>query len=326
MTSGPETCGFAWFVAAEYDRGMTEPRFHYRLGVNQPAQSPTAKRLAEMAEAIGRDTDGEVRLDVFPESRLGPDPQMFADVQKGALDFYLAGATLGGIAPSSALPLLPFTFADNAAVFAALDGAFGDVIRRELAAAGLHAFRHCWLNGFHHITTSNRPIRDADDFRGLKIRTPGGELAADFFRTLGAEPGMVPFSGMYAALKAKTFDGQSDPLGVVQSLRLDEVQTYLSLTGHWWSGFTLLAHGAAWQALPPDIQAVVERNTERFAKLQRQDVEAVNAAGETELARRGMQVNQADTASIRARLGDFYARWRKRFDPAVWALTGAPAD
>ncbi|MBV9968218.1 MAG: TRAP transporter substrate-binding protein DctP, partial [Alphaproteobacteria bacterium] len=153
---------------------MADPRFHYRLGVNQPAQSPTARRLAEMAESIHRETNGEFRVDVFPESRLGPDPQMFADVQKGALDFYLAGATLGGIAASSALPLLPFTFSDNAAVFAALDGALGDVIRGELAAAGLHAFRHCWLNGFHHITTSNRPIRDADDFRGLKIRTPGG--------------------------------------------------------------------------------------------------------------------------------------------------------
>ena len=136
------------------------PRFHYRLGVNQPAHSPTARRLAEMAEAIGRDTDGDFRLDVFPESRLGPDPQMFADVRQGALDFYLAGATVGGIAPSSALPLLPFTFTDNAAVFAALDGALGDVIRGELHAAGLHAFRHCWLNGFHHITTSNRPVRD----------------------------------------------------------------------------------------------------------------------------------------------------------------------
>src|SRR3954447_25953042 len=81
------------------------PRFHFRLGVNQPAASPTAKRLAEMAEAIGRDPNGPFRLDVCPESRLDPDPQMFADVQKGALDFYLAGAALGAVAPSSALPL-----------------------------------------------------------------------------------------------------------------------------------------------------------------------------------------------------------------------------
>src|SRR6266568_844767 len=195
-------------------------RFRYRLGANQPAASATARRLVEMAEAILRETDGGFRLEVHPESRLGPDPQMFADLRKGALEFYLSGALLGGVAPTSALPLLPFAFRDSTAVFAALDGALGDMIRRELAEAGLHAFPRTWQNGFHHLTTSTRPIQSADDFAGLKIRTPGGEIAADFFRTLGAEPGMVPFSGMYDALKAKTFDGQSDPLGVVLSLKL----------------------------------------------------------------------------------------------------------
>src|SRR5260221_6420765 len=224
-------------------------RFHCRLGANQPAESPTARRLAEMAEAILRETDGEFRLEVFPESRLGPDPHMFADLRKGALEFYLSGALLGGVAPTSALPLMPFVFSDSKDVFAALDGALGDRIRRELADAGLYAFRRSWQNGFHHITTSTRPIHTAGDFAGLKIRTPGGEIAADFFRTLGAEAGMVPFSGMYEALKAKTFDGQSDPLAIVQSLRLYEVQHYLSLTGHWWTGFTLIANTAAWQAL-----------------------------------------------------------------------------
>jgi TRAP-type C4-dicarboxylate transport system substrate-binding protein len=54
----------------------------YKLGLNQPADSPTAGRMAEMAEAINRETDGAFRLEVHPESRLGPDPQMFADVQK----------------------------------------------------------------------------------------------------------------------------------------------------------------------------------------------------------------------------------------------------
>ena len=302
------------------------PRFHYRLGLNQPATSPTARRLAEMAAAIGEETGGALRLDVHPESRLGPDPQMFADLQKGALEFFNSGATLGGIAPASALPMMPFAFPDTKSVFAALDGALGDVIRGELAKSGLHAFRHAMLNGFHHITTSVRAISTAADFRGLKIRSPGGALAADFLQTLGAEAGMVPFSQMYEALKAKTFDGQSDPLGVVQSLRLYEVQTHLSLTGHWWSGFTLLANGAAWAALPRDIQEVVARNAEKAALAQRRDVEAVNAAGVAALTQAGMIVNTADSAGIRARLGDFYARWKAKFAPATWRLleTHAP--
>ncbi len=302
----------------------TKPaRFHYRLGANQPAHSPTARRLAEMAEAIRRETDGEFRLDVFPESRLGPDPAMFADLRGGSLEFYMSGALLGGVAPTSALPLMPFAFHDSAAVFRALDGALGSLIRDELAAAGLHGFRSSWQNGFHHITNDLRPIHGAADFAGLKIRSPGGEVAADFFRALGAEAGMVPFSGMYDALKAKTFDGQSDPLGVVQSLRLHAVQRYLSLTSHWWTGFTLLAGAAAWRGLPGAIQTVVEHNVDTYALLQRADIEAINSAGAAALAREGMLVNTADTASMRARLGDFYARWRARFDPAAWALLEA---
>ena len=304
---------------------MPNPRFHYRLGANQPATSPTARRLAEMAEAILRETQGEFRLDVVPESRLGPDPQMFADLRKGDLEFYLSGALLGGVAPTSALPLMPFVFSDSKAVFATLDGALGERIRGELADAGLHAFRCSWQNGFHHITTSTRPIRTAADFAGLKIRTPGGEIAADFFSTLGAEAGMVPFSGMYDALKEKRFDGQSDPLGVVQSLRLYEVQRYLSLTGHWWTGFTLLTNAAAWAALPGEIRAVIERSAEKYALLQRADIEAVNAAGAEALAGHGMAINTADVASIRAALGDFYARWRQRFNPAAWKLLEAQA-
>ncbi|HEY2538785.1 MAG TPA: TRAP transporter substrate-binding protein, partial [Stellaceae bacterium] len=86
------------------------PSFHYRLGLNQPVGSPTVRRLTEMAAAIERDTGGALRLDVFPESRLGPDPQMLADMREGALEFFVAGATLGDLAPSSALPLLPFAF------------------------------------------------------------------------------------------------------------------------------------------------------------------------------------------------------------------------
>ena len=295
-------------------------RFHYRLGANQPAESPTARRLVEMAAAIARETDGDFRLEVHPESRLGPDPQMFADLRDGKLEFYMSGALLGGVSATSMLPLMPFVFSDSGQVFAALDGALGEMVRGELADAGLYAFRHAWQNGFHHLTTSLRPIQTAADFAGLKIRTPGGEIAADFFRTLGAEPGMVPFSGMYQGLKEKRFDGQSDPLGVVQSLRLYEVQSYLSLTGHWWTGFTLLANGRAWAALPAEIRAVVERNAETYASLQRADIETVNASGAEALEQAGMIVNSADAASIRTALGDFYARWRERFDPAAWRL------
>jgi TRAP-type C4-dicarboxylate transport system substrate-binding protein len=231
---------------------------------------------------------------------------------------FVSGAGLSGIAPSSALPLLPFAFKDSAAVFGALDGELGASIRNELSQAGLHTLGFM-QNGFHHITTSTRPIHGVDDLVGLKIRSPGGAITADFWRTVGAEAGMVPFNEMYGALKAGQFDGQTDPLGVVQALRLYEVQTYLSLTRHWWSGFTLLAHAATWEALPADIRQVIANNADAACRAQRAEIEAFNIAGETELARLGMIVNTADSAGIRSRLGDFYARWKARSNPSAWA-------
>jgi TRAP-type transport system periplasmic protein len=305
---------------------LRTPSFQYRLGLNQPIGSPTERRLSEMAEAIAVETDGTFHLDVFPESRLGPDPKMLADMRAGALEFFVAGATLGELAPTSALPLLPFAFADSTAVFAALDGELGDRIRDELAGHGIHAFRHSWQNGFHHLTTSNRPIRGAADLVGVKIRSPGGAIARDFFETFGAEAGYVPFNQMYDALRERRFDGQSDPLGVVLSLKLHEVQSHLSLTGHWWSGFTVLANVGAWTALAAEIKEVIERNAEKFALLQRQDTEAINAAGAAQLARLGMSVVTTDIDSFRARLGPFYRRWREKAGPAAWRLLATYAD
>ena len=110
------------------------------------------------------------------------------------------------------------------------------------------------------------------------------------------------------------------------SLKLFEVQTLLSLTSHWWSGFTLLANAAAWSALPRAIQQVIERNAAKFALLQREDIEKVNATGAEELARRGMQVNTTETESFRVKLGDFYVRWRAKAGPVTWRLLETYAD
>lgn len=305
---------------------MKTPPLIYRLGFNQPLGSPTERRIAAMAEAVGREAEGQFRLDVYPEGRLGLDPQMLADMRAGRLEFYLSGALFDTLAPASALALLPFAFKSAQAVFAALDGALGERIRGELATHGIHAFPRAWQNGFHHLTTSTRPIREAGDFAGLRVRTPGGAIAADFFKTLGAEPGFVPFNRMHEALGAGSFDGQSDPLGVILSLRLYEVQRYLTMSGHWWSGFTLLANAEAWRALPAAIREILARNAEKFALLQRADVEAVNAAGAGELEARGMVLNTLDAASLRARLGDFYRRWRETAGPEAWRLLETYAD
>jgi TRAP-type C4-dicarboxylate transport system substrate-binding protein len=103
-------------------------------------------------------------------------------------------------------------------------------------------------------------------------------------------------------------------------MKLYEVQTYLSLTNHWWSGFTLTANAQAWKALPADIQAIVQKHADAAAFIQRNDIEKLNAGALDALRSKGMIVNEADTSGFRKPLGAFYARWKENYGTKAWAL------
>jgi tripartite ATP-independent transporter DctP family solute receptor len=303
--------------------GEKAPTFRYRLGLSQPVDSPNYIRLSEMADRVHADTGGRMRIEIFPESKLGNDSAMLAMLQKNELEMYMGGNVFGPLVPVTEMPGLPFTFRNSADVFAALDGDLGDYIRAEMAAKGVHAFRFGFDNGFHQLTTSSRPIRTVDDLAGLTIRTPVQKMTVDFFESLGAKPKTFTLNRLYEVLKDHTVDGQTDPLQIIVLLKLNEVQTYLSLTNHWWSGFTLTANPQAWKALPPDIQAAVNRHAESAALAQRRDVARIDAGAVEILRSRGMIVNSADTSGFRKHLGAFYARWKGIYGDRAWALLEA---
>jgi tripartite ATP-independent transporter DctP family solute receptor len=295
----------------------------YRLAFSQPLDSPNAVRLSEMADHVRAETGGRMVIELHGAGVLGSDNAMLAMLQKNELEMYLGGNVFGPLVPVAELPGLPFTFKGPAEVFAALDGELGEHIRGEMLAKGLYTFR-CWLdNGFHHLTTRTRPIRTVDDLSGMTIRTPVQTMTADFFETLGARSIKCPLNQLYQVLQNHTADGQTDPLGLTVLMKLYEVQTYLSLTGHWWSGFTLVANRAAWEALPPELRAVIDKHAEAAALAQRKDIERLNADALETLRAKGMIINEADTSGFRAPLAAFYARWKQVYGAKAWSLLEA---
>ena len=319
--------GFMEGTAAALLAGMSgtarAANFRYRLGLSQPADSPNCIRLKEMAGRVAADTGGALEIEVFPESKLGSDSAMIEMVRKGELELYLGGNVFGPLVPVTEMPGLPFTFASSAAVFEALDGDLGDHIRGELAAKGLRAFRYGMDNGFHQLTTSTRPIRTVADLQGMKIRTPVQKMTVEFFETLGARPMTFTLNKLYEVCRDKVVDGQTDPLQIVVLLKLYEVQKYLSLTNHWWSGFTLVANQGAWDALPADARAVLDRHAGTAAREQRKDVARIDAGAVELLKGKGMIVNEADTSGFRKPLAAFYERWKGIYGERAWTLLEA---
>ena len=312
--------GAAISLGATFVARAATPEFKYRLGLSQPLTSPNFKRLQEMAAAVQAESNGRMLIELHGAGALGSDPAMLTMLQKNEMEMYLAGNVFGPLVPTMELPGLPFTFKSPADVFAALDAELGEYIRGEMLAKGIYAFRRWFDNGFHHLTARTKPIRSADDLIGLKIRTPVQTMTVDFFETLGAKPMRFPLSQLYEVLKNQTADAQTDPLGLTLLMKLYEVQTYLSLTNHWWSGFTLVANAQAWKALPPDLQAIIEKHAETAALAQRQDLDTFNAAALGALKEKGMIVNEADVSGFKKPLGAFYARWKENYGAKAWAL------
>ena len=297
--------------------------FRYRLAFSQPLDSPNFVRLREMADKVRAETNGRMLIELHGAGVLGSDNAMLAMLQSNELEMYLGGNVFGPLVPMTEMPGLPFTFKSSAEVFAALDGELGDHIRGEMLAKGLYAFRRWFDNGFHHLTTRTRPIRTVDDLAGMTIRTPVQTMTADFFETLGAKSIKCPLNQLYQVLQNHTADGQTDPLGLIVLMKLYEVQSYLSLTGHWWSGFTLVANRAAWEALPPDLRAIIGKHAEDAALAQRQDIDGLNADALETLRAKGMILNEADTSGFRKPLAAFYARWRNVYGAKAWGLLEA---
>jgi tripartite ATP-independent transporter DctP family solute receptor len=183
-------------------------------------------------------------------------------------------------------------------------------------------FEKVWDNGYRQITSSSHPIRTPDDLKGFKIRVPVSPLWTSMFEAFGAAPTSINFSEVYSALQTKIVDGQENPLVIIDTSKLYEVQKYLSMTRHMWDGFLMLGNGRAWRALPPDLQAIVARNLNGSAEDQRQDVVKADGQLRAGLEAKGMVFNETDPAQFRAALvkARFYAQWKEKFGPEAWAV------
>ncbi len=296
---------------------------------NQTSTSSLHLRLVEMWTAIRKETDGRVDTQVFAGNNnvQGSDPAALKMLVAGEIQFFtLMGGILGTVVPVAEVQQVPFAFRSAAHAHQAVDGALGAYVRDEMAAKGIFGFSvGSFDNGMRQIGGTKRPVNVPADLSGIRMRVPAGQMVADAFTALGAEPVVINSNAIYEALKSGKVDAQENPLALIDNFKLYEVMKYVSVTNHMWSGFNQLAHLPTWQRLPNDIKAVVERNMTRYVRLQRQDQESANARLRAELTTRGLVFNDVDSLPFRKTLSGFYASWKKNLGARCWSLLEAAA-
>ena len=112
-------------------------------------------------------------------------------------------------------------------------------------------------NGFRHITNNTKPIDKPADLAGIKLRTPKGSWRVKMFKLYGANPTPMAFSDVFTALKTGVIDGQENPYAQIWSAKFQEVQKYLSITGHVYTPAYVLVSDEHFGKLPDDVQATL---------------------------------------------------------------------
>ena len=297
--------------------------FNYKYANNLPVTHPMNLRAKEMADAIRAETRGRVDIQLFPNNQLGSDTDMLSQLRSGGIEFFtLSGLILSTLVPATSISGIGFAFSDYDAVWKAMDGDLGAYIRAQIVKANLVPMDKIWDNGFRQITSSSKPITNPGDLKGFKIRVPVSPLWTSMFKAFDASPASINFGEVYSALQTKVVEGQENPLAIISTAKLYEVQKYCSLTNHMWDGFWFLANGKAWERLPKDLQAIVAKHINAAGLKERADVAELNASLQKDLAGKGMVFNQPKTQAFREHLqkAGFYAEWKAKYGDEAWAI------
>ena len=296
-------------------------QFDLKCGSSVAPDHPLNVRAAQMFGAIERESNGRVRIQLFPNSQLGGDTAMFSQLRSGAIAFLFNNpGNLASVVPVGDITNVGFAFEDSDEALRAVDGPLGGYIRSEIANKDLIALNKMWNSGMYEVGSNPRAIRAPLDLQGMKIRVLQSRIAVDLFATLGASPVALSIGEVYTSLQTKIVDAVGVPLTTYDTLKFYEVTKYLSLVDWAWSGLWFMANADLWKSLPPDVQQIIDANNTKYALLERRDTKLFNQSVVNRITKHGVAVGRVDQAPFRARLGTYYATWARAFGSQAWTL------
>lgn len=266
---------------------QTEIKMGYALAPDSH-YGVAAKKFEEVLLA---ETGDQFTFTHFPSSGLGGEREVIEGLQLGTIEATIVSSgTLANFVPDTGVFDIPFLLRDLAHARAVLDGPIGEEILVEFDGVGLHGL--AWgEQGFRHITNNRNAIETPEDVAGLKIRTMENPVHLSAFNAMGAAPTPMAWPEVISSLQQGVIDGQENPLSVIVSVKLDEVQEYLTLSGHVYSPAMLLISKPFWEGLDDSQKAAFEKAAAEAVIAMRGFVDNVETTGVETLKERGMKVN-----------------------------------
>ena len=276
-----------------------------RFGYEAPRSDSQHIAAKKFDELLKEKTKGEIKLKLFPDSTLGNSQTMISGVRGGTIDLEMSGSpNFTGLVPKLNVIDIPFIFKDREHAFAVLDGEIGQSLLQELEAQGLKGLAY-WDVGFRAISNSKHIVTKPENIKGLKVRTNQNPMYIEAFTLLGANPVPMPLAELYTALETRAVDAQEHPIGIFWSVKLYEVQKFLSLSNHGYTPLIVVMNKAKFDGLTPELQTAMLEAAKEAGQFQRE----LNIKNEKEIVEKlrgqGIEVTeQIDQKPFKAVIGD----------------------
>ena len=259
-------------------------------------------KLGDMAE-----------VQVFGSSQLGKDKELLQKLKLGQITFSLPSSVMSPVADEFGVFEMSYIIKDRGHM-KRVQGAIGESVLQKAVNAKGYQILSYWENGFRNITNNTRPINTPEDLKGVKLRTPKGAWRVKMFKLYGANPTPMAFSEVFTALQTKVIDGQENPYAQIWSGKFQEVQKYLSITGHVYTPAYVLVSKKHFAELPADIQKILTETAQETQAY----VYELAAKLETELLQNlkdgGIAVNTADKDAFIAASKPIYDEFSTSID------------
>jgi tripartite ATP-independent transporter DctP family solute receptor len=279
---------------------------------------PYTLGMVRYAQLVRERTHGRVAIKIHHSRQLGDERQVVEGLQLGTVHLAVSSTgPLGGFVPDMNVLDLPFLFRDASHAYKVLDGEIGRTLLAKFDAVGIKGLAF-WENGFRHITTSKKSVSRPADLKGLKIRVMENRVHQAAFRQLGADATPMAWGEVFTSLQQGLLDAQENPIPIVSTFKLYEVQKFLALTGHVYSPAPVLLSKKSWDKMPADLQKILLDTAVEVAKVQRQLNRTQEQKQLGDLKAKGMTVvEEPDRAAFREAMRPVVEQFQGQFGGLV---------
>ena len=282
------------------------------------------KSADEFARRANAKLGGKAKVVVYGSSQLGGDSEMIQKLKLGTIDMALPSTVMSSQVDLFGVFEMPYIVKNRQHMAKIEKELFWSKLAPEAEKKGLKVLA-VWENGERHITNNKRPIKVPADLQGIKLRVPEGKWRVKMFQAYGANPSPMKFSELFTALQTGVMDGEENPFTQIYSAKLQEVQKYLSLSGHVYTPAYLTVGKTKWESLPPDVRKTLEDTAKETQAYVYETAAKDDAELLGKLKAAGMQVNEVDKDAFIAASKPIYDEFGKEVPGAKEVIDRAVA-